>query len=286
MPAPALAPRPTTAVWLVLGAIASVQLGATFAKQLFDEVTPTAMVWLRLGTAAVVLLALSRPRLTGRSRADWGVVLAFGTALATMNWAIYESFSRIPLGAAVTIELLGPLTVALVTSRGLRDLLWVGLAGVGVALLGAWGADVTVPGVLFALLAAASWAAYIPLSAATGRRWDGLSGLALAGVVGAVALAPAAWSTAGSDLLTPVVLGTGLLVGLLSSVVPYSLELTALRTLPPRVFGILMSLEPAAAALVAFLVLGEVLDAAAWLAMGCVVVASVGAARSTPAAPA
>jgi inner membrane transporter RhtA len=270
-------------VWLVLGGIASVQVGASFSKLLFDEVTPTTMVWLRLLTSTLVLLALARPRLRGRDRADWLVVLCFGASLVTMNWAIYQSFARMPLGVAVTIEFLGPLTVALVGSRHRLDVLWVLLAGAGVALLGVRGEGVTVAGVAFALLAAASWAAYIPLSAATGRRWTGLSGLSLASVVGAVALAPYAVTVGGSALLDPTLLGIGLAIGVLSSVVPYSLELAALRTMPANVFGILMSLEPAAAALAGLVLLREVLGPSQWLAIGCVVVASVGVTRSTTA---
>ena len=275
-------------VWMVLAAILSVQVGAAFSKGLFDVVSPTAMVWLRLATSALVLLLIARPRITGRDREDWLVVLAFGAVLATMNWSIYQAIARLPLGVAVSIELLGPLTLALVLSRRRTDLLWVLLAGAGVALLGFEGEGVTLEGVLFALLAAASWAAYILLSAGTGRRWPGLSGLALASVVGAVALAPLAVASAGSGLLDPEVLATGLVVGLLSSVVPYSLELAALRTMPAKVFGVLMSLEPAAAALAGLVVLGEQLGPVEWLAIACVIVASVGVTRSAspPAAAA
>jgi inner membrane transporter RhtA len=279
------------AVWSVLAAIFSVQVGAAISKDLFDVVSPTVMVWLRLATSTLVLLLLARPRLSGRSREDWLVVLAFGAALATMNWSIYQSIARLPLGVAVSIELLGPLTLALVLSRRGVDLLWVLLAGLGVALLGFEGESMTSAGVLFALLAAASWAAYILLSAGTGQRWPGLSGLALASVVGTVTLAPFAIASGGSDLLDREVLATGLLVGLLSSVVPYSLELSALRTMAPKIFGVLMSLEPAAAALAGLVLLGEKLGAVEWLAIGCVIVASIGITRSatpttaTPAAP-
>lgn len=275
-------------VWLVLGGIVSVQVGAAFAKQLFDEVTPTTMVWLRLATSTVVLVALARPRLGGRSRADWLVVLGFGTALLTMNWAIYQSFARIPLGIAVTIEFLGPLAVAVAGSRRPRDLVWVALAGLGVGLLGLSRTRLDMVGVLFALLAAVGWAAYILLSSRTGRQWPGVSGLVVASLVGAVVLAPPAILEAGSRLLEPRVLLLGLAVGLLSSVIPYSLELTALRRLTPRVFGILMSLEPAVAALAAMLLLAEFLNPVQWVAMACVVIASVGSTRTSrqPSGPA
>jgi inner membrane transporter RhtA len=269
------------AVWLVVTGIASVQIGAAIAKDLFDLVPPTAMVWLRLVTSAVILLLMARPRLAGHSGRDWLIVLGFGVSLMTMNWAIYQSFARIPLGIAVTIEFLGPLTVAVIGSRRLMDLIWVVLAGAGVALLGVSRASLTVAGVGFALLAALAWAFYILLSAQTGRRWPGISGLAFASMVGAVALAPPAIVEAGTKLLDPTVLLLGLAIGLLSSVIPYSFELIALRRIPPRVFSILMSLEPAAAAVAAMILLGEFLSLVQWLAMACVMIASIGATRTS-----
>lgn len=276
-------PNRIPAVWLVIGGIVSVQFGAAIAKDLFAVVPPTAMVWLRLATSAVIFLVVARPRLRGHSRADWGVALAFGVTLCTMNWAFYQSFARIPLGVAVTIEFLGPLVVAAAGSRRPRDLVWVALAATGVALLGLSPTRLNVAGVLFGLLAACGWACYILLSTRTGQRWPGVSGLAVASLVGAVALAPPAVLEAGRGLFQPHVLLLGVAVGLLSSVVPYSLELTALRTIPPRVFGILMSLEPAVAALTALVLLGELLNALQWLAMACVVVASVGSTRTARA---
>src|SRR5215208_6812027 len=283
---PAIARIP--AVWLVIGGIASVQCGAAIAKDLFDLIPPTAMVWLRLLTSALIFLVAVRPRLSGRTRADWLVALSFGASLMTMNWAIYQSFARIPLGIAVTIEFLGPLAVAIAGSRRPPDLIWVLLAGVGVALLGLTPGSLSGVGIVFALLAGVAWACYILLSAETGRRWPGLSGLAIASVVGALALAGPSIAEAGTNLLQARILLLGLIVGVLSSVIPYSLELTALRSIPPRVFGILMSLEPAAAAIAAMILLGEFLSWSQWLAVGCVVLASVGATRSarSPAEPA
>ena len=268
-------------VWLVVWGIISVQVGAAIAKDLFHLVPPTVLVWLRLFTSAVILLIMARPRLPGHSRRDWLIVLGFGVSLMTMNWAIYQSFARIPLGIAVTIEFLGPLAVAVIGSRRLRDLIWVLLAATGVALLGASRATLSLAGVGFALLAGLGWACYILLSAQTGRRWPGLTGLALASMVGAIALAPPAILDAGSRLLNPTVLALGVAVGLLSSVIPYSFELMALRRIPPRVFSILMSLEPAAAALAAMIVLGEILTLIQWLAMACVVIASIGASSTS-----
>ena len=170
--------------------IVSVQAGAGVAKSLFDEVSPTVIVWLRLVTSAAVLAAYARPHLRRRTASDWVVVLGFGASLGLMNLAIYQSFARIPLGIAVTIEFIGPLTLAVVGSRRARDLVWVGLAGLGVALLGLERSDLDLVGVLWALLAGAMWASYILLSGATGRRWEGLDGLAMASVVAAALLTP------------------------------------------------------------------------------------------------
>jgi inner membrane transporter RhtA len=267
-------------VWLVLVGILSVQFGAGVAKSLFDEISPTLIVWLRLVTSAVVLVALARPVLRGRTPQDWLVVAGFGASLGVMNWAIYQSFARIPLGIAVTIEFVGPLTLAVVGSRRPRDLVWALLAAVGVALLGIEPGDVTIAGVAFALLAGAAWATYILLSAQTGRRWPGLDGLAVASVAATLLLTLPAIAAADGGLTDGRVLLLGALVGVLSSVIPYSCELVALRSLPPAVFGILMSLEPAAAALAGIVVLQELLAPAQWLAMACVVVASIGATRS------
>ena len=267
-------------VWLVVVGIASVQLGAAIAKTVFDDAAPLTLVWLRLATSALVLGALVRPTLRGRTRDDWRVAIAFGVVLGTMNWAIYESFARIPLGIAVTIEFLGPLGLAVVGSRRPRDLVWVALAAIAVGLLGIQRGDLNVSGVAFALLAAAAWTAYILLSAKTGGRWPGLDGLTVASVVATVMIAPFLVAFSGRGLDDPHVVALGALVGLLSSVIPYSCEITALRTIRPSVFGILMSIEPAAAALAGMLIVGEFLTPVQWLAIGCVIAASIGATRS------
>ncbi len=270
------------AVALVLLGIGSVQLGAGFAKKLFDDLEPNGVVWLRLATSAVVLLLWARPRLSGRSREDWLVAARYGACLGAMNWGIYQSFSRIPIGVAVTIEFIGPLVLAAVGFRRPRHLVWVGLAAVGVLLLGFERGHLDPVGVAYALLAGAAWAGYILSSAATGRRWEGIDGLAVASLVAVALLSPLLLFTVdGGDLLDSRVLLIGAAVGLLSSVVPYSAELAALRTLPAATFGVLMSLEPAAAALAGLLVVGEELAPVQWAAIGCVVVASVGATRAT-----
>jgi len=267
-------------VWLVVVGIASVQLGAAIAKDLFDDADPLTLVWLRLATSAVVLTAAVRPTLRGRTPVDWRVAIAFGIVLGTMNWAIYESFARIPLGIAVTIEFLGPLGLAVAGSRRARDLVWVLLAATGVGLLGVERGDLTATGVGFALLAGAAWAAYILMSARTGQHWPGLQGLAVASVVALVLLSPLALGGHAGDLGDAHIWAVGAAVGVLSSVIPYSCELVALRSLAPSVFGVLMSLEPAAAALAGWAVLGELLTPVQWLALLCVVVASVGMTRS------
>jgi inner membrane transporter RhtA len=275
-------------VWLVIFPIGTVQLGAAIAKNVFDDAAPMTLVWLRLATSAVLLTVMVRPTLRGRTREDWRVAITFGVVLGTMNWSIYESFARIPLGIAVTIEFLGPLGLAVVSSRRARDLAWVALAGAGVALLGVERGDLTLAGVAFALLAGASWAAYILLSVSTGRRWPGLDGLTVASVVATVLMAPLLASFSGRGIGDPHVILLGALVGLLSSVIPYSFELIALRSIRPSVFGILMSLDPAAAALAGIVVVHEYLSTLQWLAVVCVIAASVGATRSesTAAVPA
>jgi inner membrane transporter RhtA len=264
----------------VVVAVTSLQLGAGFAVTLFDELGPGGAAFLRLAVAALVLLALWRPRLRGRPAAELRVAALFGLALGAMNVAIYCAMDRIPLGAAVTIEFAGPLGIAVAASRRALDGLWVLLAAAGIVLLargGGGGGGLDPLGVAFALAAAALWAAYIVLSQRTGRVWPGASGLAVAMAAGAVLAAPLGVAQAGGALLEPDLLAAGAAVAIASSVIPYSLELEALRRLPARVFGILMSLEPAVAALAGLVVLGQSLAARDWLAVALVVAASAGA---------
>lgn len=270
---------------LILAGIVSIQLGAALAKNLFGVVPPTAVVAVRLVTAAAVLVCVARPRLRGHSRSDLALVVAFGVTLAVMNSSIYQAMSRIPLGVAVTVEFLGPLAVAVVGSRRPRDLVWVALAGGGVLMLARGGGGADAIGVGWALLAASAWAGYILLSAATGRRFPGSSGLAVAMCVGALLAAPVGVARGGALLLRPDLLALGAGVGLLSSALPYMLEMEALRRMPARVFSVLMSLEPAVAALVGLAVLGEVLRARQWLAIACVIAASIGATRTARRTP-
>jgi len=265
------------AVGMVLAAAASLQVGAAFAVRLFDDVGPGGAVFLRLALAAAVLCALWRPPLP-RGR-ELRLVAAFGIALGLMNWSIYEAMDRIPLGVAVTIEFWGPLAVAVVGSRRALDLLWVALAALGIVLLaGPGGGGIDAGGVALALLAGGCWAAYIGLSARTGQAFPGGTGLAIAMAVGAVVVLPAGIAQGGAALVHPGLLASALVVALASSVLPYSLELEALRRLPGAVFGVLMSLEPAVAALAGLAVLGQALVPREWAAIGLVVTASAGAA--------
>ncbi|KAA9161127.1 DMT family transporter [Amycolatopsis acidicola] len=263
----------------VLVGIVSVQVGASLAKQLFAVAGAAGTVSLRLFFAAVVLLLVWRPTLRLGRRA-WPVVLGYGIVLGGMNLLFYQALARIPQGIAVTIEFLGPLTVALAGSRRLLDALWAVLAAGGVVLLTESRGDLSVAGMLFALGAGICWGLYILLGAALGDRTSEGSGLAVAMAVAAMVAMPVGVVESGTQLLSPWILIIGLAVALLSSVIPYSLELEALRKIPPRVFGVLMSLEPAVGALAGLVVLHESLHPMQWLALCCVVAASIGATRS------
>ncbi|MEU4848799.1 EamA family transporter [Streptomyces gilvosporeus] len=271
-------------VALVIGGIVSLQFGASVAVMLFPRAGALGVVTLRLVVASLVLLVVCRPKLRGYSRGDWGTVLAFGVALVGMNSLFYQALDRIPLGAAVTLEFLGPLILSVATSRKLLSLVWAALALSGVGLLGHEGLDgLDLVGAGCALAAGGLWAAYILLSARTGQRFPQADGLALAMTVAAVLSLPFGVVSAGSALIDPVTVGLGAAVALMSSVLPYTLELLALRKLPASGFAIMMSLEPAVAATAGFLVLHQALGWAEVLAIGLVVVASVGAVRSAGA---
>jgi inner membrane transporter RhtA len=263
----------------VLAGIVSVQIGSALAKQLFGTVGSAGTVALRLFFAAAVLLLVWRPSVRLGRRA-WVVIIAYGLVLGVMNLCFYLALATVPLGIVVTIEFLGPLAVAIGGSRRLLDGLWALLASGGVVLLAEGGGDVHLVGLLFALATAVCWAGYILLSAALGRHTTDGGGLAIGMAFAAIVVAPVGIVDRGTALLEPWVLGVGLGVALLSSVIPYSLELEALRRIPPKVFGVLMSLEPVVAALVGLLVLGEVLGPLQWLAVLLVIAASAGATRT------
>ncbi|MEO7754671.1 MAG: EamA family transporter [Terracoccus sp.] len=266
-----------TAPLLVLGGVVSVQFGGALAATLVPKIGAAGSVTLRLLFAMVILYAVARPSWRGRSRSDWLTMVLFGLALAAMNTAFYASLEYLPIGVAVTVEFLGPLTLAAVLSRRPRDLAAVLAAAVGVALVsGAAGADwgrFAPVGLAWAAVAGAMWAAYIMLSQRTGTAFAGLDGLALALIVSSLAVAPFGLGSMGS--WSPSIIALGLGIAVLSSVLPYSLELLALRHLPQNVFGILLSIEPAVAALAGFIVLGQLLDTGQLAGMALVVAASV-----------
>src|SRR5438309_4254639 len=265
-----------------LGSIASVQVGATVARQLFPYLGPTCTVFVRVFFGALILLAIARPGLRRLSAAQWRQVVPFGLIIAGMNLCFYQSIARIPLGIAVTIEFLGPLGVAIAGSRKARDFVWAAMAAAGVAMLSLTGGSVTPLGVLFALGAAAGWASYIVLGQRVGRLVAGPDGLALALTVGGLALAPFGILGAGTRLLDARNLGTGMLVAVLSSAIPFSLEYAALRRLSSRLFGILMSIEPAMGAAAGFVFLGQRLTLRDLVAIALVMVASGGATLTAP----
>jgi len=271
---------------LVMAGVGSVQFGSAFAKSIFDEIGAGGAVFLRVLSAALVLALIWRPTLRAHSRRDLALAAVFGLTLFGMNFSFYSALERIPLGVAVTFEFVGPLGVAVFGSRRRLDLVWVALAAAGILLLSDFGtADLDGLGIALALLAGGFWAAYILLSVRVGRVFPGGGGLALAMLVASVPLAPIGIADGGSQLLVPWVLAVGIAVGMLSSAIPYTLELEALRRLPAGVFGVLMSLEPAAAAFAGFVVLGEDLVAREIVAILLVVAASAGAAQGANLAP-
>ncbi|MEU6589128.1 EamA family transporter [Streptomyces sp. NPDC046881] len=268
-------------VGLVLAGGISVQFGGALAVTLMPRAGAPGVVTLRLVAAAIVLLLFCRPRLRGHSRTDWGTVVVFGIAMGAMNGLFYEAVDRIPLGPAVTLEVLGPLALSVLASRRAINALWACLALAGVFLLGGGGfGNLDPTGVAFALGAGAMWAAYIIFSARTGRRFPQADGLALAMAVAALLFLPIGIADAGSRLLDPTTAALGSAVALLSSVLPYTLELLALRRLPASTFAILMSLEPALAATAGFLILGQSLSPAQAAAIALVIAASIGAVRT------
>ena len=263
---------------LVVGAIASVQSGAAVAIKMFPAVGVGGAVLLRLVVSAALLLALARPRVRGRSRPDLVLVVGFGLVLALMNCLFYLAIDRVPLGVGVTVEFLGPLGVAIVGSRRALDFVWALLAAGGVALLAGGNGRLDLAGIAFAAGAGACWATYILVAQRVGRAFDGMTGLAIALGVGTVVLVPYGVIAGGRHLLRPSVLGKGAAVGVLSSAIPYSLEIAALRRLRAAVFGVLMSLEPAMAAMSGLVFLHQRLRWQEWASVVAVMVASIGAA--------
>lgn len=271
-------PPPTI---LVLISIASTQLGSAFAKNIIQELGSITTVLLRVGLGAIVLLLIQRPQLKGYTPSDYLVLLLFGLGMAAMNLSFYGAIARIPLGVAVTLEFVGPLGVACANSRRTLDLLWIFLAGIGIFLLApVTGSSLDPIGVGLALLAAFFWGTYILLSARVGKIFTEINGIALmatALAIGTLGLLPLGILSNGFARLEPKFLAAGLAVAILSSAIPYTFELEALKKLPVRVFGVLMSLEPAIATVLGFIILGETLELRAIVAVALVTLASVGA---------
>lgn len=269
------------AAGFVLGAATSIQLGAATATTLFDELGLAGTVLLRLLFAAVALLAIWRSPFRGHSALAWRLVVAFGLVVAGMNMSFYAAIDRIPLGIVTALAFIGPLTIAVWTSRRAADILWVLLAGAGVVLLSPGiGQSVEALGVVFALLAGAFWAAYIITSARVGRAFEGGHGLALAMVIGALVMLGPGIASGGDSLLRPELLGVGVAVALLSTALPYSLELEALRRLRAGTVSVLMSMQPAVAVIIGLVALGQGLAATELLAVALIVAASAGALSS------
>ncbi len=277
-------PSPTG---LVLLSIVSVQFGSALAKSLFGELGMWGVVSLRVSVSTVILFALWRLKWHSQIRQNLKLIVAFGVVFAAMNSCFYAAIDRIPLGIAIALEFSGPLGLAVLKSQRWLDGLWVVLAGIGIILLTPLsGSSVDSWGVVLALTAGFFWALYILLSAQVGQNLPGIEGLAWALAVSSVLLLPIGIITAGSTFLNPRLLAMGAGVAILSTTLPYSFEMVALRSLPVKVFGVMLSLEPMAGVLAGLLVLGERLSARSLIACLLVSIAAAGAARFKGAAPA
>lgn len=287
---------PELAIGAALGSVICVETGAALGKGLFEQVPSLSVSWLRFTFATVVLLVLQlvtasvrrvrhRPvqSKTPINRTTMLALAGYAVALVCMNTSFYLAIQTIPLGIAVTIEYLGPLTVAILGSRGRLDLLWAVLAGFGVLLLGFRPAGLHLQGVVLALVAACCWGSYIKLGARARQYWRGSDLVTAACALGTVALAAPGIHGGGSALWTPGVLAIGLCVGVFSSVLPYRLDIVALGRIAPNVFSILQSLAPAAAAIAGWLLLGEILGITDWIALASVAIASAGATITSTA---
>jgi inner membrane transporter RhtA len=275
-------PRAFAPFLAIVGSLISVNVGAAYAKGLFPLVGSAGITAVRVGLASLFLMAFWRPWRAPLARADALNVAIYGVMLGMMNLLIYAAFARIPIGVAIAIEVIGPLAVVVLSSRHLRDFLWVGCAAFGLWLLAPTNANAAALaplGVAAAAGAGFCWGMYIVF----GKRVSTLKGghvVAWGMLVASLCTVPVGIAQAGPALFTPAVLGGGLMVALLSSILPYSLEMMALSRLPRRVFGILVSAGPAVGALAGFFVLGEVLSTAQWLAIAMIVVATAGSAAT------
>lgn len=268
---------------LVIVGLACQEVGASIAVTLFPTVGPVGMVTLRLVFSALILLLISRPALRNRSAIAWRTAVAFGLSLSGMNVCFYLALERLPLGTTVTIEFLGPLVLSVVAGRRWLSLVWAVLAALGVVMLGGGMSDLDPIGVMFALAAAALWVGYILFAQATGVHFRGVGGLAIATAIGSIPTIPLALAATGvAPFVDPGVLLAGLGIALLSSAIPYALELTALRRVTASAFAVLLSLAPAIAAAAGFAILGQSLGLVSLAGIACVIAASIGAIRTQP----
>jgi len=261
----------------VLLAIISVQCGAAIAKTLFPAIGAAGTASIRIGVSAIILLLAYRPNLKAITREQWKIVVPYGLCLGAMNLIFYLAIERIPIGLAVTLEFIGPLLVAIIGSKRLIDYCWILLAAAGIVLIAPWSNERIDPvGVLFALIAGGLWAAYIVLGGKISRIMNDGQAVSTGMLFAAILILPFGFYENGLDNLTPKLFGMGIALALLSSAIPFTLEMKALGQLPPRTFSILMSLEPAAASVCAFIFLQENLSFYEILAVVCVVIASAG----------
>jgi inner membrane transporter RhtA len=261
----------------VLLAIISVQCGAAIAKTLFPAIGAAGTASIRIGISALILLLAYRPNLKAITREQWKIVVPYGLSLGAMNLIFYLAIERIPIGLAVTLEFIGPLLVAIIGSKRLIDYCWILLAAAGIILIAPWSNERIDPlGVLFALIAGGLWAAYIVLGGKISRIMNDGQAVSTGMLFAAILILPFGFYENGLANLTPKLFGMGVALALLSSAIPFTLEMKALGQLPPRTFSILMSLEPAAASICAFIFLQENLSFYEILAVVCVVVASAG----------
>ena len=272
---------------LVFGSIISVQFGAAISVTIFDEVGVAGSTLLRLAFASLFLFLLSRPKVLQWSARQVRMAIAFGVTLAAMNLAFYFAIDILPVGVATTIEFIGPISIAAIFSRRLLDGLWVALAAAGVVLIAQpWSAgSLELEGVLLALLAAFFWAVYILIAQRAGEIFPDRDGLTIAMMIGTAIVFIPGVASGGAMLVTPQILLLGAVIGLLSSLIPYSFELEALRRMPARVFGTLMSIEPAVAVFTGFVVLSQKPTLLELFAISLVVAASIGVTRSARALP-
>lgn len=264
----------------LLGSIVSLAVGTSFAKHLFPLVGAQGTTAIRVGFSALILIAVWRPWRHPLSWRQARRIVLYGAAMGSMNLMFYMALRTLPFGIAVAIEFIGPLGLALVSSRRALDFVWIAFAVTGLLLLLPFGENAThldPVGLAYILGAASCWVLYIIFGQRTGSGHGGQA-TALGMTVAAIIAFPFGISHAGSALFDPALLVSGLAVAVLSSAIPYSLEMVALRGLPKQSFGVLVSLEPAASALAALVILGEVLTALQWLAIGCIIVASAGTA--------